>query len=342
MQPGKTRGITKKLAKTWNGGNLLMGSEPEAYFIKKREDVGAVGNGLNANYFNPKDPKSFIITEIQNILDEMGFHIERAHTEVGVDQFEVNWRFDKAERTADRIQMYKIIVHKVARLFEYDVTFIPKPYPDRNGSGMHCHISVGNEKDNLFYDEKAKDMKYFSKESRSFLTGIMEHAQPLCAIANRAEVSYSRLVPGFEAPCVMALGDCNRSSAARIPAIADPKIRAKALRTEFRFPDPLANPYLLAAGFIAAGLDGLEKNLKFEGFCEENLYACTLDEIEAKGYQLLPRTLWESYKAFNKDEVLKEKLGKSIFDAYKGILLEEIDSCQPHPNTESVRRHYLA
>lgn len=339
---GKLIELQKKLAKVWDGGVLFTGAEPEAYFVKRKEKVGGISNGQNANYFNPKDPKSFIITEIQNILDQMGFHIERSHTEVGMDQFEINWRFDRAERTADRIQMYKIIVHKVARLFEYDVTFIPKPYPDRNGSGMHMHLSVGNDKKNLFYDETAQKYKYFSEKSRSFLTGIMNHAQALCAIANRAEVSYSRLVPGFEAPCVMALGDCNRSSAARIPAIADPKVLSKAIRTEFRFPDPLANPYLLSAGFIAVGLDGIEKEIEFPGFCEENLYACSLNEIEKKGYDLLPRTLWEAYKSFKKNLILKKQLGEPIFEAYKEILLDEIDSCQPFANTESIRRHYLA
>ncbi len=332
--------LQSKLAEAWDGGNLYMGAEPEAYFLEKRENVGVV-NGVNTNYFNPKDPKSMIIAEIGNVLGEMGFEIERAHTEVGEDQFEVNWRYDKAERTADQIQIYKIVAHKVARNFGYDVTFLPKPYAERNGSGMHCHLSVANDSANLYYDASAKDQRYFSETARHFLAGILENVRGLSAIANPTEVSFSRLVPGYEAPCIVAIGDRNRSAACRIPAIADEATRKVAIRTEFRFPDPMANPYLLAAGFIATGLSGIEKLTKFTGFCDENLFALSLKEVEAKGYTLLPRNLWEAYREFDKNEILKSKLGEFIHESFGEILLTEIDSCQPYANTHSMKLHYL-
>ena len=333
--------LQKELAKKWDGGILYMGSEPEAYFIADRSKLGSVEEG-NANYFNPKDPNSFIITEIQSVMDDMGYHIERAHTEVGLDQFEVNWKYDRAERTADRIQMFKIIAHKVARRYEYDVTFLPKPYPSRNGSGMHCHLSVSNDKANLFYDAGKKDQKYFSDKALQFLTGIASNSRAIAAIANKTEVSYARLVPGFEAPCVIAIGDCNRTAACRIPAIADEATIKYAIRAEFRYPDPMANPYLLACGFIAAGLAGIEENIDFMGFTEEDLYQYSVPELLKKGYNLLPRNLWESYGEFEKSEVLKNALGKRMHEAYAGVILDEIDSCQPHANAESMRRHYFA
>jgi len=335
--------LQKELAKKWDGGNLFMGSEPESYFVdpEKKSLLGTTAGG-NSNYFNPKDPKSPIIVEIKSILDEMNFDIERAHTEVGEDQFETNWKYDTAERTADKIQMYKLITHKVAQKYGFDVTFLPKPHPIRNGSGMHCHLSVANKSKNLFFDAQNTKQKKFSKECLNFLNGILKNARAICAVANSTESSYSRLVPGFEAPCIVAIGDCNRSAACRIPAISNPKIEKVAKRVEFRFPDPLANPYLLAASFIAAGIDGLEKKEKFIGFTDENLYALNLTEITKKGYTLLPRNLWEAYQEFSKNKVLEKKLGNNIFESYKELILEEINSCQPFANLESIRRHYLA
>jgi glutamine synthetase len=334
--------LQKELSSKWDSGQLFMGAEPEAYFInpEDKELIGADFGG-NSNYFNPRDPNSLIIAEIKIILDAMGYNIERAHTEVGDSQFEVNWEFDRAERTADKIQIFKLLAHKVARHHGFDVTFLPKPFPSRNGSGMHCHISVANANENLFYAADPSN-KNFSLKSLQFLTGILTNARALAAIGNSTEISYSRLVPGFEAPCIVAIGDCNRSAACRIPAIADQKIEKKAKRVEMRFPDPLANPYLLAAGFIASGLAGIEQNLEFIGFTEENLYELTIDDVLEKGFDLLPRNLWEAYKEFRANNTLKDKLGKSIHETYAGLILDEIDACQPFANNESIRRHYMA
>lgn len=292
--------------------------------------------------FNPKDPKSFMIVEIMQALEGMGFVIERAHTEVGDEQFEINWRFDTAHRTADRIQLYKLVAHKLARNYGFDVTFLPKPYANRNGSGMHCHLSVANDKGNLFYDAKNTEQKYFSKKALHFLAGILKYSRLIAAVANPTEVSYARLVPGYEAPCIVAIGSYNRSAACRIPAIADLGILSKAIRAEFRFPDPLANPYLLAVAFITAGILGIEKQEKFKGFTEENLYALSIEQIRRKRYKLLPRNLWEAYSDFVMSPDFIAKFGKTIHSAYANLILEEVDACQSHANPESMRRHYFA
>jgi glutamine synthetase len=337
---GKLIELQKKLAKTWKEGNLFTGAEPEAFFVEKKEEIGKDVGG-NANYFNPKDPKKFMISEMMNILEAMDFQIERAHSEVGDEQFEINWCFDKAERTADKIQIFKQVTHKVAQNYGFDVTFLPKPYPKRNGSGMHMHLSVGDGKTNFFFDEKSRENRYFSKNALHFLSGILKEIPSLAAISNRTEVSYARLVPGFEAPCVIAMGACNRSAACRIPALADPKTMKKGIRAEFRFPDPLANPYLLSAGFIALGIAGLEEKTKFRGFCEENLYAMSVDELIKKRYKLIPRTLWDSYKNFVKNQTFEKLLGKKMHTSYASLILEEIDTCQPFANAKSMERHYF-
>ncbi len=336
----KLKKMQGDLAKMWEGGNLMMGSEPEAFFVENKENIGSA-NGGNSNYFNPKDPKSFLIAEIARVLTNMDFKIERAHAEVGDEQFEINWEFDRAERTADRIQLFKLISHKVARNYGFDVTFLPKPYPTRNGSGMHCHLSVGNGSQNLFFDENAKDKKYFSKKALQFLTGILKSSRSLAAMTNRSEVSYARLVPGYEAPCVIAIGSCNRTAACRIPAVSDPAVLKKAIRAEMRYPDPVANPYLVAIGFIAAGMIGLEEEVSFIGFTDENLYKLTPTEIWDKGFQFLPRNLWEAYLEFMNDKKLKAKLGDRLHSTYGDLVLEEIDACQMYANPESARRHYF-
>lgn len=333
--------LQKELGETWDQGKMFMGSEPEAYFISKEggyTDDNVVGG--NSNYFNPRDPRSKIVTEISNVLNEMGFEIERAHTEVGNEQFEVNWKFDRAERTADKIQYYKLFAHKVANQFGYDVTFLPKPYPNRNGSGMHCHVSVQNDSANLFYDSQSAHHK-FSAKALQFLAGILSHSRPLTAITNPTEVSFARLVPGFEAPTLVAISLSNRSATCRVPMIADEEMQKKSIRAEFRFPDPLANPYLLAAGFIAAGLDGIEQGTPFPGFTNLNFYDITPEEIEAKQLVFLPRNLWEAYREYLNNESLARKFG-SMHAAYGEILLGEIDDCQKYANVHSLAKHYLA
>jgi glutamine synthetase len=321
---------------------MFVGAEPEAFFVNP-EKKNEIGNdfGGNTNYFNPKDPKKSIISEMMNVLENMDFIIERAHSEVGDEQFEINWRFDTAERTGDKIQIFKQVSHKIAQNYGLDVTFLPKPYPSRNGSGMHMHLSVGNDKTNFFFDEQASENKYFSKKALNFLSGILKEIPSLAAISNRTEVSYSRLVPGFEAPCVIAMGACNRSAACRIPAVVDKSAMKRGIRAEFRFPDPLANPYLLAAGFISFGIMGLEEETKFKGFCEENLFAMSVEELLRKRYKLIPRTLWDSYQFFVKNTTLEKSLGKSMHASYASLILNEVDTCQPFPNIKSAEMHYL-
>ncbi|MAF13452.1 MAG: hypothetical protein CMI53_00965 [Parcubacteria group bacterium] len=330
--------LQTELERVWGGGKLFMGSEPESYFISHEQ--GFTKGGGNSNYFNPKDPRTLIITEISNVLNQMNFEIERAHTEVGDEQFETNWKYDRAERNADRIQYYKLMVHKVARKFGYDVTFLPKPYHNRNGSGMHCHVSVQSDKENLFYDAESTDMN-FSVKGLQFLTGILSSSRALAAITNPTEVSYARLVPGFEAPVIASISAHNRSAACRVPAIADATTKSKALRAEFRFPDPLTNPYLMSAGFIAAGLGGIEQQLPFPGFVNINFSALSPQEIKEQKLTMLPRNLWEAYQEYSNNQSLADKLG-TMHQAYADIVLEEIDDCQSYANTRSVHKHYLA
>ncbi|PID69949.1 hypothetical protein CSB37_04260 [bacterium DOLZORAL124_38_8] len=329
----------QKLKKIWNNGELMVGAEPEAFFVEDRNKIGEI-MGENSNYFNPRDPKIFIMIEICQVLSEMGFKIERSHPEVGNEQFEINWEFDTAERTADRIQIYKLVAHKVAQKHGIDVTFLPKPYPNQNGSGMHCHLSVQGNGKNLFFDKNNQEQHYFSDTALKFLAGILKYSPNIAAVSNPAEASYARLVPGYEAPCIIAIGSYNRSAAARIPAISDLNTLSKAIRAEFRYPDPLANSYLLMHAFITAGIIGIEKDTTFKGFTEENLFALSMAQIKKKRLKLLPRNLWEAYSYFVMNPEFTEKFGSHLHKSYANLILKEIDECQPFANKESMRRHF--
>lgn len=330
-----------RLANEWEGWKLYLGAEPEAYLIKDKSQLLTTTGG-NTSYCDTKSDITHIVLHITNILQKIGFQIERSHTEVGQEQFEINWKFDTAEKNADQIQFYKLICLKVAKQFWYDVTFLPKPYPNRNGSGMHFNISVLSPEKNLFFNARQEKNHYFSDTALNFLEWILSEVRSLSAVANRAEASYARLVPGFEAPVVVAIGAKNRTVLCRVPSLNDPKKLEKMLRAEFRFPDPLANPYLLCSCFLALWLEGIHTKKKFSGFTEKNLYAMSLDEIYADGFKILPRTLWESYEIFSQNKIYEKYLWVSLCQSYKWLLMEEIWQAQAYANTYSTEKNYLA
>lgn len=319
---------------------MYIWAEPEWYLVLDKSTLLSTW-WWNSSYFDSKSNITHIIWEITNTLEGLDFSIERAHTEVGHEQFEINWKYDIAERTADKIQIYKLVCLKIARLYWYNITFLPKPYPDRNGSGMHFHLSVNNEKENLFFDENNKKWRYFSQWALSFLQNILDNMNSMSAIANKAEASYARLVPGFEAPVVIAIASKNRSVACRIPAVEDPKKLKKWIRAEFRFPDPLANPYLLASAFIILGIQGFEKKVKFKKFTDKNLYNLSLSQILDAGFKILPRNLWEALSDFSKNTEFKKQLWEWLFESYRNIILDEIYESQPYANTRSTLKHFL-
>lgn len=336
----KLKILQKELASTWNWWNLYVWAEPEAYFIK--DDTHLLNmQWWNANYFNTKSAHWYLIAEITNTLQEIWFDIERAHTEAWEDQFEINWKFDLAENTCDKIQLFKLITHKVVKKHGLYATFLPKPFPNRSWSWMHFHISVLNTTDNLFYSDNNEKYYNISDEALSFLQEILNSVRSISVISNKSEASYARLVPWFEAPNIIALWAVNRSTACRIPIITDKKGRKKWLRAEFRFPDPLANPYLLACAFIVMWMEWLSKKTKFKWFTNDNLYELSYQETLEKWYKFMPRNLWEAYLEYNSSNTLKNRLWNSIFEAYWALILEEIEECQSYADLYSLKKHYL-
>ena len=208
-------------------------------------------------------------------LEKSGLHVERAHHEVGTaGQAEINYKFDELLKAADDVMKFKYIVKNVAWRNGKTATFMPKPIFGDNGSGMHCHQSIWNEGEPLFYDETG--YAGLSDMARYYIGGILKHAPSLLAFTNPTVNSYHRLVPGFEAPISLVYSQRNRSACVRIPITGS---NPKAKRIEFRCPDPSANPYLAFSALLLAGLDGIKNKIEPNDPIDKDIYELPPDEM---------------------------------------------------------------
>jgi glutamine synthetase len=198
-------------------------------------------------------------------MESLGVIVEAHHHEVATaNQCEVATRFNTLTRKADELQLLKYVVRNIAHNHGKTATFMPKPLVGENGSGMHCHQSLMKAGVNLFAGDAYAGL---SETALYYIGGIMKHARSLNAFTNPAVNSYKRLVPGFEAPVLLAYAARNRSAAVRIPASS-----ARARRIEVRFPDGMANPYLAFTAMLLAGLDGIQRKIDPGAACEDDLY----------------------------------------------------------------------
>lgn len=204
---------------------------------------------------------------------------------------------------------FKLAVKTIAKRHGLFASFMPKPKYGINGSGMHINMSLEKDGKNIFFDEN--DQMQLSKEAYYFIGGIMEHVKGMTAITNPLVNSYKRLVPGYEAPIYIAWSATNRSPLIRIPAA-----RGEGTRVELRCPDPSANPYLALAVCLAAGLDGIRKQIMPPAAVVKNVYEMRLDEKKAEGIEALPATLSEAVEELEKDEYILEVLGEHISRNY--------------------------
>ena len=213
----------------------------------------------------PVDSAVDIRGEMVSTMIEMGLPCDKHHHEVAASQHELGLTFGTLTQTADRMQIYKYVVHQVAHAYGKSATFMPKPIKEDNGSGMHTHLSIWNGKEPLFAGNGYAGL---SDMCLYFIGGILKHAKALNAFTNPTTNSYKRLVPGYEAPVLLAYSSRNRSASCRIPYGTG----AKAKRVEVRFPDAMANPYLAYAALFMAGLDGIQNKLHPGDAMDKNLY----------------------------------------------------------------------
>ncbi|MBW8910342.1 MAG: type I glutamate--ammonia ligase [Sphingomonas sp.] len=220
----------------------------------------------------PVDSAVDIRAEMVSTMLEMGLPCDKHHHEVASAQHELGLTFGTLVTTADRMQIYKYVCWQVAAAYGKTVTFMPKPIKEDNGSGMHTHISIWGEGKPLFAGNGYAGL---SEMCLYFIGGVIKHAKALNAFTNPTTNSYKRLVPGYEAPVLLAYSARNRSASCRIPYGAG----AKAKRVEFRFPDAMANPYLCYSALLMAGLDGIENKIHPGEAMDKNLYDLPPEEL---------------------------------------------------------------
>ncbi|MBY0600421.1 type I glutamate--ammonia ligase [Bacillus bingmayongensis] len=289
-----------------------LGPEPE-FFLFKVDEKGNPTLELNDNggYFDlaPMDLGENCRRDIVLELEEMGFEIEASHHEVAPGQHEIDFKYANAIRSCDDIQTFKLVVKTIARKHGLHATFMPKPLFGVNGSGMHCNLSLFKNGENVFYDQNG-DLQ-LSDDARHFIAGILKHAPAFTAVANPTVNSYKRLVPGYEAPCYVAWSAQNRSPLVRIPAS-----RGVSTRVEVRSVDPAANPYLVMATLLAAGLDGIKNKLTPSAAVDRNIYVMTKEEREEAGIVDLPATLAQALVTLQSDEIVCGALGEHLLEHF--------------------------
>ncbi|MBB4076675.1 glutamine synthetase [Bartonella fuyuanensis] len=240
----------------------------------------------------PIDSCQDMRSEMLIALKDMGVQVEKHHHEVAASQHELGIRFDTLVREADKMQIFKYVVHQIANSYGKTATFMPKPVFGDNGSGMHVHISIWKDGKPLFAGNEYAGL---SKTCLFFIGGVIKHAKAVNAFTNPSTNSYKRLVPGYEAPVLLAYSARNRSASCRIPMSSSPNSK----RVEVRFPDPTANPYLAFAALLMAGIDGIKNKIHPGHAMDKDLYDLPLKEL--KEIPTVSGSLREALEALDKD-----------------------------------------
>lgn len=293
------------------GYEFFVGTEIEYYLFDESGNPMDEGGYLDtAPYDGAKDVRIEMALELQTL----GFIVEKIHHEVSPGQNELDFRYSDALTTADNVVGCRQALKTLGEKRGLTVNYEPKPFSDMMGNGMHCHHSLGESRTgkNLFYDSGGKYR--MSDLARHFLGGELEHAQALTALAASVPNSYDRLVPGYEAPVYLSWGGPNRTVMTRVPGY---EVRSgSGMRFEYRTPDPMCNPYILFTGLLAAGMDGIERELDPGAPSEGNIFEMSEKEREKKGIVTLPGSLHQSLDALQGDDVIREALGDQLTELY--------------------------
>jgi glutamine synthetase len=325
---GDPRGILKRQIARAEKMGYRFNTGPELEFFLFKKDANGNLAPLphdTAGYFDQTtDQATEIRKEMSFALHELGIDVEALHHEVAIGQHEIDFKYDHALRCADIVIIMKYALKSIANKYDLHCTFMPKPIAGINGSGMHVHQSLFSMdgKTNLMFDPNGEYM--LSDLAKQYIAGQLTHIKAMNAILNPIVNSYKRLVVGYEAPVYVAWGQRNRSALIRIPRIT--KGREKAVRAELRCPDPAANPYLAFAVMLAAGLDGIEKNMQAPAPVEENIFEFTDETAAARGITTVAKNLQEAIDYLQKDPVIVEALGQFTVEKIVEAKTAEWDS----------------
>ena len=305
------------------GMSYQIDSEEAAWNTGKKMDGGNTGHrpGIKGGYFPvpPVDSLNDLRATMCQVMEGMGVIPEVHHHEVGTaGQCEIGTRFDTLVKRADGVQIMKYVIHNVAHQYGRTATFMPKPIVGDNGSGMHVHQSLFKNGENTFAGDLYGGL---SETALYYIGGIIKHAHAINAFANASTNSYKRLVPGFEAPVMLAYSARNRSASVRIPWVSNPKAR----RVEVRFPDPAGNPYYTFASLMMAGLDGIKNKIHPGDAMDKDLY--DLPPEEEKAIPKVAFSLDQALEGLDADRGFLTAGGvftDDLIDAYIELKMEEV------------------
>jgi glutamine synthetase len=305
--------LERALAKAKAAGFTYLCAPEQEFFIVKEDGSEAPKPIDLAGYFDfhPGDLTDAIRREIADTAEQFGIEIEISHHEVALGQNEIDFKYDEALTTADRALTMRMITKIVAAASGYLATYMPKPFPGINGSGMHTHQSLWNKDmtQNKFYSSDP-GTDNLSETAMNFIGGQLAHGREMCAVLASWPNSYKRLVPGFEAPVYLAWAHKNRSPLIRVPNFGG---RKGAARCEIRCPDPAGNPYLQFAALLIAGLDGIKNKTDPGEPVELNVYEMTYEERKERGIVSLPESLKEALDELESSTLMRETLGETSF-----------------------------
>ena len=314
-----------------NETSFKIDSSEGPYNTGRKYDNGNMGHrpGIKGGYFPvpPVDSAQDMRGEYLKALRDVGITVEKHHHEVAPSQHELGMLYSTLVNQADNVQLYKYAVHMVSHSFGKTATFMPKPVKGDNGSGMHTHQSIWKGKSPVFSGNKYAGL---STTALHYIGGILKHAKAINAFSNSATNSYKRLIPGFEAPVLLAYSARNRSASCRIPIT----LNKNGARCEIRFPDAAGNPYLTFSAMLMAGLDGIKNKIDPGNPLDEDLYA--LPENKVKKIPTVCGSLREAMESLDRDRDFLKQGGvfsDDQIDAYIALKFEEIYNLEhtPHP-----------
>ncbi len=308
---------------TMQGSFFKIDSDESSWNSEKVFEDGNIGHrpGVKGGYFPvpPVDSLQDLRSAMCLTMEEMGVEVEVHHHEVATaGQCEIGTRFNTLVKRADDNQILKYCVHNIAHAYGKTATFMPKPVVGDNGNGMHVHMSLAKNGENIFSGDEYGGL---SETALYYIGGVIKHAKALNAFTNASTNSYKRLVPGFEAPVMLAYSARNRSASIRIPFDSNPKGR----RIEVRFPDPTANPYLAFSALMMAGLDGIINKIHPGDAMDKDLY-----DLPSEEEAMIPQvatSFEEALDALDNDRDFLKAGGvftDDVIDAYIGLKMEEV------------------
>jgi glutamine synthetase len=329
-----------KFAVDMNHVFYKVDSEEGPYNSGADYEAGNMGHRppVKGGYFPvpPIDSAQDMRGEMLAMIEQMGVETEKHHHEVAASQHELGIKFGTMVKCADAMMIYKYCVSMVAHKWGKTATFMPKPIYGDNGSGMHCHQSLWKGGKPLFAGNGYADL---SETALYYIGGIIKHARAINAFSNPTTNSYKRLIPGFEAPVLLAYSARNRSASCRIPYVASPKGK----RVEVRFPDPLANTYLAFAAMLMAGLDGIQNKIHPGDPMDKNLYDLPPEELQK--VPTVCGSLREALTELDKDRGFLKKgdvFTDDLIDGYIDLKWEEVYAFEHQPHPIEYKMYYSA